>query len=93
MQDSLSQNSPETMAQVLAKRLLEDNYQQVDKKTLHDVFASCNFSFEDTVKTLQEALSTDKDACSEKERKSQPLDQAIRASVQVSHQYATCILK
>lgn len=57
--DSLTQNSPETMANVLAKRLLEDNYQNVDKKVLHDIFVSCNYSFEDTVKTLQEALSTD----------------------------------
>lgn len=57
--DSLTQSSPDTIANVLAKRLLEENYSHIDKKTLHDIFVSCNCSFEDTVKTLQEALPAD----------------------------------
>ncbi|KAK3930418.1 NEDD4-binding protein 2-like 1 [Frankliniella fusca] len=64
--DSLSTNSPDTIANVLAKRLLEENYSHIDKKALHDIFLSCNCSFENTVKTLQEALSPD---YPEKERK------------------------
>lgn len=57
--NSLTQNSQETMASVLAKRLLEENFPNVAKTTLNDIFISCNCSFEDTVKTLQETLSTD----------------------------------
>lgn len=75
------------MANVLAKRLLEDNFNKVDKRVLHDIFASCNNSFEDTVKTLQEALSNDDEVFSENgraQREQSLLERAKQASVQVS---------
>ena len=75
------------MATVLAKRLLEDNFSKVDKRVLHEIFASCNNSFEDTVKTLQESLSDDSKVFSESgraQREQALLDRAKRASLQVS---------
>lgn len=89
--DSLSRNSQDTAANVLAKRLLEENYSNIDKRTLHDIYASCNYSFEDTVKTLQEALSSDGQVFGQKEtaeREQELINRAHLASVQGRHQSA-----
>ncbi|XP_034243411.1 uncharacterized protein LOC117646511 isoform X2 [Thrips palmi] len=92
--DSLSRNTPETAANILAKRLLEENYSNIDKRTLHDIYVSCNYSFEDTVKTLQEALSSDGQVFGVKgtaEREQELIRRAQQASMQGTVQGAASV--
>ena len=84
----VSQASPEhDSREALDKHLLEQNFPQVERELLHNIYACHNESFEDTVRTLQEALSSDRTEFSEAGRAARErrlVEMATACSLQVS---------